>query len=151
VPGAPPRAVLDTNVLVRVLIRPGGATARLLGLFAEGTFRLVTSEPLIAELAATLRKPRVQRYAPLTGMEIGRAVRALRRAAEVVRGDFDVDLVPGDARDNPVAACALEAGADHIVTDDRKHLLPLKAIRVSGFRTVQITNVPAFIKLLRRR
>lgn len=150
-PGAPPRAVLDTNVLVRVVIRPGGTTGGVLDLFAEGAFLLITSEPLIAEFGATLRKPRVQRNAPFTRTEIDRAVRALRGAAEVVRGDFDVDLVPGDPRDNPVVACALEAGAELIVTDDRKHLLPLKAIRVSGFRTVQVANVPAFLRLLRDR
>jgi hypothetical protein len=45
-----------------------------------------------------------------------------------------------DPDDNPVVAGALEAGGGFVVTDDRKHSLPTKAVRVPAYRTVQIVS-----------
>jgi predicted nucleic acid-binding protein len=39
-------------------------------------------------------------------------------------------------------------GATFIVTDDRRHLLPLKAIRVSGHRTIQVIGPAQFLRHL---
>ncbi len=50
-----PHAVVDTNLLVRLLITPRGLTARLLTGLRDRTYRLVTSEPLLDELLVLLR------------------------------------------------------------------------------------------------
>jgi predicted nucleic acid-binding protein len=47
-----------------------------------------------------------------------------------------------------VVACALEGGADYLVTDDRRDLLPLKVIRMSGYRPVQVVTPRSFLRLL---
>jgi predicted nucleic acid-binding protein len=112
----PPKAVLDTNLLVRALI--GGSSIELLAALRDGFYRLVTSEALLAELADV-----------------------------VVQGVYtDVNLVPRDAKDNPVVACALEGEAEYIVTDDRRDLLVLKAVRVAGHRVVQIVGLRPFLR-----
>jgi uncharacterized protein len=48
---------------------------------------------------------------------------------------------PEDPRDNHVLACAIEGDADFLVTDDRRHLLPLK-----HYQRVQIVSVPDFLR-----
>jgi hypothetical protein len=66
--------------------------------------------------------------------------------AEVVERAYAVDLVARDPRRQPVVACALEAGARFVVADDRKHLLPIKAVRLAGCRPVQIVSPTGFLR-----
>ncbi len=146
------RAVLDTNLIIRGFLRPGGVSGRLLDLLAEAAFGLVTSEILLDELAATMRQPRLQRLGPFSEEEIERMVRVVRRVAvRVVPGNYDVDVVPTDVRDNPVVACALEGEARFLVTDDRRDLLPLKTVRFAGLLPVEIVSAPGFLRILRAR
>ncbi|MCP4660238.1 MAG: putative toxin-antitoxin system toxin component, PIN family [bacterium] len=146
-----PSAVLDTNLVVRLLITGHGASGRLLTSLVLRQYRLVTSEPLLDELVTTLRYPRLQRYGPFSEQDLTRILGTLRRVALVVPGRYtDLDKVPTDAKDNIVVACALEAGADYIVTDDRRDLLPLKVIHCPGYRPVQIVSPTAFLQLLGR-
>lgn len=145
----PHRAVLDTNLLVRMLISPSGATGRVRAAWRKRAFRLVTSEPLLEELVEVLRSPRLQKYAPLSESTLQKFIELLRRAALVMPGHYSgLDKVPTDIKDNIVVACALEAEADFIVTDDRRDLLPLKVIRCAGYRPVQILSPTAFLRLL---
>ena len=139
------RAVLDANLIVRGLLTPYGGAGRLLGALAQGRFVFVTSESILYEVATILSEPRVQRYGPFSGEEIRQRIDLLRRIGVLVPGTFDVSMVPTDAKDNPIAACALEGGADYIVTDDRHDLLPLKVIRVAGHKPVQIVAPRAFL------
>ncbi len=124
-----PHAVLDANLIVRGLLTPYGGSERLLRALAEGLFVFVTSESILYEVATILSEPRVQRYGPFPADEIRQRMDLLRRIGILVPGSLDVALVPTDAKDNPVVACALEGGAQYIVTDDRRDLLPLKVIR----------------------
>jgi len=78
--------------------------------------------------------------------EITQRIDIFRRIGVLAPGDLDVSLVPTDAKDNPIVACALEAAAEYIVTDDRRDLLPLKVIRVAGYEPVQIVAPRAFLK-----
>lgn len=55
-------------------------------------------------------------------------------------------MAPTDAKDDPIVACALAGNADHIVTEYRRDLLPLKVIRVAGHKPVQIVATRAFLK-----
>ncbi len=141
-----PRAVLDTNVLLRVFLSPLGTTAQLLSPARRQHYQLVTSQPLLAELATTMTYPQVQRLAPWSHADITAIIRALRRYAYVCKGLYDVDLVPTDLDDNKVVAAALEGRADYIVTDDRRDLLPLKAIRLAGHKVIQIVRPTAFLR-----
>lgn len=109
----------------------------------------MTSERLLDELLNVMRYPRIQRHASFSDITLDRLVAILRRAAFVVPGHYtDLDKVPTDLKDNIVVACALEAEAELIVTDDRRDLLPLKAIRCPGYRIIQIVSPTAFLRLL---
>jgi len=76
--------------------------------------------------------------------------RWVERNAEVVEGEYqDLDIVPRDAKDNPIAATALEGQVPYLVSRDQD-LLSLKVLRVPGHRSVQIVGPQAFLRLLRR-
>lgn len=145
-----PHAVLDTNLVVRILISPSGVTSQLLVALTKRAFRFVTSEVLLEELVTVLQTPRLQKYAPLSDQDLRRIVGVLRRVALVVPGDYQgIEKVPTDLKDNIVVCCALESEAEYIVTDDRRDLLPLKVIRCAGYRPVQIVGPHAFLRLLK--
>ena len=143
------RAVFDTNLLVRLLISPYGVTSQLVPALEARAFRLILSEPLLLEFLTVVRLPRMEKFGPYSDSDLWKILRYLRHEALVVPGHYQgLDKVPSDLKDNIVVACALEGEADYIVTDDRRDLLPLKVIRCSGYRPVQIVSPPAFLRLL---
>jgi putative PIN family toxin of toxin-antitoxin system len=117
-----PRAVLDVNVLLRIILskKPEGVAAALWELLAKRRFEIVTSQPLLKELRETLLVPEL---ADVHGWSPGRIeeyVDALRESAVTVPGIVPVDvpeLAERDASDLPLIAAAVEAGAA-IVTQD---------------------------------
>ena len=106
----------------------------------------MTSEYLLAEVDRTLREPEVRALRSLSDAQIDAFVTVLRDLATVVAGRYDVALVARDPADNPVLACALEGGAGFVVTDDRKHLLPLKVVRLAGHAAIQIVSPGDFVR-----
>jgi len=98
-----------------------------------------------------LQTPRLRKHASFSDQDLRRILGALRRVAWVVPGhNKELDKVPSDFKDNIVVGCALESGAEYIVTEDRRDLLPLKVIRCAGYRPVQIVSPLAFLRLLGR-
>jgi putative PIN family toxin of toxin-antitoxin system len=149
----PPSAVLDTQILIRGFHTARGATGRLMKAIQEKDFDLITSEPLLEELRRTFSLPAVQRLStsgPLSPADIDENIAALRAlATKVLPGHYEVDLVSTDPKDNPVLACALESAAEFVVSEDRRDLLRLKVIRVSGHQPIQIVSASGFLRILR--
>lgn len=110
------RAILDTNVLVSALLF-GGQPRELLALNGR-RYHLVLSEPILDELRAVLAYPKFQKYG-LNTDTIHSLTSTLARAAEMVEGDLHVPVFKPDPKDTPLLACALETGADFLVTGDR--------------------------------
>ena len=52
----PPKVVLDTNVLVSAVLKPGSLPASLVALALQGHVRLFVSPDLLAEYAEVLRR-----------------------------------------------------------------------------------------------
>ena len=111
------RVVLDTNVLVSAY-GFGGKPLRLLAEGVSGGYCIVTSVPLMTELARILYD--------VMGWSDDRVVTALAqlaRVAEIVEPDITLAVV-ADEPDNRVLECAVAGSADVIATGDR-HLLDL--------------------------
>ena len=145
-----PRVVLDTQIIVRGLIRRRSSAAVELFDLALETRRMVgvTSPVLLEECTQVLKMPEIRAMLspPLDDDLIERAVRYIGEQFTVVPGDFqDVDRVPKDAKDNPLVEAALEGSAQAIVSDD-VHLLSLKVVKVDGFEPVQIYAPGPFLK-----
>lgn len=117
------RALLDVNVLISGLLSRTGAPARLLGKWLDGEFELVVTERLLAELEATLARPKLRRH--LDQAEISRFLELLRDVAERVEDpDAEPIIHSRDLKDDYLIAAAASARAT-LVTGDA-HLLELE-------------------------
>jgi putative PIN family toxin of toxin-antitoxin system len=112
----------------------------------DASFRLVLSPSILRELRKVFFKPHVRQRYPLTMEQIAEYMASLQVVAEVVEGRLQVYGASRDPDDNHVLACALEGKVDFIVSDERKHILPL-----GEYRGIPIVSMPAFLKMLRWR
>ncbi|MCX7149955.1 MAG: putative toxin-antitoxin system toxin component, PIN family [Rhodocyclales bacterium] len=117
------RLVTDTNVVVSGLLWMGNP-GRLLEAAALGRVTLYTSPALLAELTATLNTPKLARPIVRSGMTLDDLLARYLNVAIVVQPVAVPRVVPNDADDDQVLACALAANAELIVSGDQ-HLLGL--------------------------
>lgn len=110
------RALLDVNVLISGLLARTGAPALLLAKWLEGEFELVVTERLLAELEATLARPKLQAH--LDEAEINGFLELLRGLAErVVDPDAEPAITSRDPKDDYLISAAGSARAT-LVTGD---------------------------------
>jgi uncharacterized protein len=112
-----PRWVLDTNVLASALLWQG-TPGRLIELAGEHDVRLLSSQTLLDELAATLAKPKLGRHVRATGLSAAQMLVLVRRLTTRVTPTSLPYPISRDADDDHVLACALAAKADLVVTGD---------------------------------
>lgn len=116
------RVVLDTNILIGALITRDTPPDALYRAWLRGAFELVTSRAQLAELATVLSRPRLEPY--IDADEAAVIVEHLETRATVLRDVPPVSLST-DPADNEILAAAIAAGADLIVSGDRRHVLGL--------------------------
>jgi uncharacterized protein len=133
------KVVLDTNVLVSALVFPGGVPEKIYGVALEREIDLVTSPPLLVELARVL----ADKFGWARN-RVDRALRQLLRVAELVEPVATVHEVSADPADNRVLEAAVESKAEVIVSGDR-HLVRLKA-----WRGIAIESPASFAARFRR-
>ena len=114
------RVVLDTNVLVSAFAY-GGNPRRIVELVVSGEVEMSISEPLVRELQDVLLRQQFD----LNPQLVRTALTELNAIAQPVVPRKHHTLIEEDPSDNLVLDCAVEAGAEYIVTGDR-HLLRLK-------------------------
>ena len=114
------RLVLDTNVLVSAFVY-GGNPRRIVQLVVSGEVEMSISEPLVHELQNVLLREQFD----LNPQLVRTALAELNAIAQWVVPKKHHTLIEEDPSDNLVLDCAVEAGADYIVSGDR-HLLRLK-------------------------
>jgi putative PIN family toxin of toxin-antitoxin system len=122
------RAVLDTNIILQALISPPWSTsARVTDALLDGKFAWAYSIQTDAELFHVLQLPWVRGLHKLDDDAVLAFVIDLS-----YHGDqFDVtdDISPAltrDPTDTKFLALAAASRSDYLVTNDRRHLLPLK-------------------------
>lgn len=112
------RAVIDTNVFISGLMLPSSTPGRILGAWRTGHFSLVLSEPMLTEISAVLRYPKIQKRIVWDDDTISRYLTLLRFEAEIVDIQRRTARVPRDAKDNMVLATLLAGEANCLVTGD---------------------------------
>lgn len=126
------RAVLDTNVLISALLarQAGRATPPLqcLELAARGTFRLVTSPPLIAELTRALAYPKIG-IPPDAAHAFAALVISLAEPDGLVPIAGRLRVLTRDPADNAVLETALVGRATFLVTGNARHFAELSGAR----------------------
>ena len=118
------RVVLDTNIYISGLLVPEGNSGKILRLLERPELVLLVSQPILDELRDKLIEK--FRYAKV---EADTVVREFLEMAELVRPTSLVEAVKQDPDDNRILECALDGGADVIVSGDKKHLLSLGEFR----------------------
>jgi putative PIN family toxin of toxin-antitoxin system len=116
------RLVIDTNILISALLVQGSLPARLIALWREGKFELLTAADQLDELM------RVTRYAKirvrLTPALAGRLINEVRELAVIVTG-LPAITVCADPYDNYLLGIAKTGRADFLVTGDKRDVLVL--------------------------
>ncbi|HZB87683.1 MAG TPA: PIN domain-containing protein [Terracidiphilus sp.] len=127
---------LDANVLISAAWKDGAEIALL---WRMENVELVTSLYVMEEVQRNL--PRIDQAERLRVLM--RAVRVLTLGT-LPEIDESLGLPP---KDKPVLAGAIAAGADQLVSGDKKHFGPLYGRQIQG---VRITSPPELLALLRR-
>jgi conserved hypothetical protein TIGR00305 len=132
-----PVVVFDTNILFSGLGWRGKAHQCLMAA-REGIVESVTCQEILAELEAVLRLKR-----NMPGDDIVEAVNEILLFSRVVQIANTLTGVVSDPEDHKVLECAVVGGASHIVTGDRRHLLPL-----GSYQGIAIVSAADFMGLV---
>ncbi len=131
------KLVLDTNVYIQSLMRPGSFLDTLIRDIAAGRLAELYTSP---EILVELRRKAEDRFQLNPGQSRDLLL-TCRSICQVVEPAERVNAVPNDPDDNKILECALEAAADIIITAD-KDLLKLKE-----FKDIKIIH-PSMLKYL---
>lgn len=141
------RAVVDTNVWISAVLNPTGAPAAVRLALQRQQFTLVTSEPLLTEVALVLARPRfAQRYG-VTPADIADLVALLRERAEVVPVTGAVHLCR-DPDDDVVIETALNGRADAVVSRDDDLKAASDVAAILSERGIAVLTVRRFLAAL---
>ncbi len=114
----PPRAVVDTNVLVAAVLKPDGICARLVGAGVAGLWLPVVSPQLLAELTRVLLRPKFRRW--LSVSEAEEYVAGVRGIAEMVADPAaGAQDATRDPEDDYLLALARNSRAVALISGDR--------------------------------
>lgn len=135
------RAVVDTNILVRALIRPQGTVGPVLRRLREGQYRLLYSESLLAELVDVLGRPRIRGKYGIGADDVATVLTLIDLRGELVVPKRSI-TVCRDPKDNQVLEAATDGRADVIVTGDDDLLV------LNPFEGIPIVMPAVFLALL---
>ena len=138
------RVVLDTNVIVSRFLSTKGAPARILDRWEARAFKLVLSEPILAEYHRILGYKSLRIRHHLSAERIETAIAKIRRSGTIVDPTERVRAVRDDPKDDIFLECAVAGEADYIVSGDA-HLLSLRE-----YDGIQILSPAMFLDVLKR-
>jgi putative PIN family toxin of toxin-antitoxin system len=133
------RVVLDTNVVISRYLTPRGRVARIIDLWEQGAFELLTSEVILSEYSRVLRYPRLVSIHRLTDAQLAEIDEAFREFTELVVPDATPAVIDDDPDGDQFLACAGSGGADCLVTGD-PHLL-----RLGSYQGIPILSPADFL------
>jgi len=134
------RAVVDTSVLVRALIKPQGSVGPALLRLRDAAYTLLYAQSLLEELVDVLNRPRIREKYQLTGQDIQTVVSLI-----LLRGEA---VAPGErgtaCRDpkNKFLEVAVTGKADVIVSGDQDLLV------LHPFAGIPVLSPAAFLRML---
>ncbi len=133
------RVVFDTNIYISALVFPGGLAEKAIYRVLEGKDELFISKAILDELlrllATKFSKDRE---------ELARLAVWLSEIAQFVSPKRKITVLRDEA-DNRILECAVEAGAEVIVTGDREilDLVQFEGIRILSLREyLGLTTAP---------
>jgi putative PIN family toxin of toxin-antitoxin system len=138
------RGVIDANVWVSGVLSRTDAPARLTAHFLNRRFILITSEPLLEELADVLARPHIAVRSRLSRTEIRDLLQAMRDLGEVVDVPGAV-AVCRDPDDDAVIETAMVGNADVLVSGDRDLIADPAVRELLAGAGVRLLTVAEFV------
>ena len=135
------RAVLDISILIRALIKPQGTVGPVLQGLRNTDYQLLYSDPLLAELAEVLARPRLRAKYSLTTEDIATVLSLILLRGEPVVPARRIGVCR-DPTDNMVLEAAVAGQADAIVSGDNDLLT------LNPFEGIPILSPAAFLRML---
>ncbi len=129
------RLVVDTNILISALLIETSLPARLILLWRQGRFDLVSSAEQLDELMRVARYPKVRER--LNPALAGRLINQLRELT-IMTGRLPVVTACADPYDNYLLAMAEAVSADFLLTGDKRGLLSMQ--RHQGTRIITVRS-----------
>lgn len=128
------RVVLDTNVLVSALLF-GGKPSRIVKLAKDGLIELVVSPFILTEFEEKLKSK--FGYSTRGAREAGADIEVISR---LIHPKSRIHVIQRKDSDNRILECAVDAGAQALVTGNMKDLRPL-----GSFQGVDILTPAEFL------
>jgi len=130
------RIAIDTNIMVGAMMKPTGASRKILDMWVEGRLSLLVTRQIRREYLNILSQRWVKSdwVAEFNGR--------IDDHAEMVVPEERIRIINEDPSDNMFLECAVAGKADYIITSDR-HLLDLKR-----FGETEIVTPSRFLKLV---
>jgi putative PIN family toxin of toxin-antitoxin system len=135
------RVVIDTNILVRALIKPNGTVGPVLQRLRGGEYTLLYAPPLLEELVDVLNRPRIRHKYGLTEADIRTVVGLLLLRGEAVTPTERITTCR-DPKDNKFLEVAVAGEADVLVSGDED----LRVLH--PFRGIPIVTSAEFLQML---
>lgn len=142
------KAVIDTNIWVSALLNPSGFPAKLLTNFKDGVFHSVISEPMLAELADVLSRPRIKDKYGITDSDIEELLILIEERSEHVLLSVDVGICR-DKDDNFVIETAIEGKAEYLVTRDDDIKFDKSVASFLSQHNVSVISIAKFLPLIK--
>ncbi len=114
------KVVFDTNVLISATLWDNSVAQKFLFRCIKENIQIFSSQEIIEEYKKILA-----RDFDYKEQEIEKILERVIQFLTLVTPSKKVDVVKEDVDDNKIIGCALESGAEHILSYD-KHLLKLK-------------------------
>ena len=110
------RVVIDTNVLVSALLHASSLPEAVINLAISGNVQWVASQPILAEYAEVLKRPRLAIDSAKAADAMAKIHASILWVAPTVRIH-----ATNDPDDNMFLECAEAGDADYIVTGNVRH------------------------------
>jgi uncharacterized protein len=135
-----PRAVIDTQVLLRAVINRRSLPAQIAYDLID-SYILLISEATLKEIEDVLNRPKVRAKFQLADEVVQQLTERLSRGERVTV--TEVPAVGRDSKDDIFLACAVVGKAHYIVSEDNDLLV------LNPYQSIKIINVLDFLKIIR--
>jgi putative PIN family toxin of toxin-antitoxin system len=135
------RAVVDTNVLVRAVIKPTGTVGPVLMRLRQDDYTLLYAQSLLEELVDVLNRPRIRGKYRLSDQDIQTVVSLILLRGEMVTPTERITACR-DPKDDKFLEVAVAGEADVIVSGDQDLLV------LHPFGNIPILPPAAFLEML---
>jgi hypothetical protein len=136
------RIVLDTNLFVSALLKPGSNPDLILHSVKDEKVLLLMSDSICHEISRVLTYPKIRKRLTASDEELKNFMQLLGAVAIITPGTLNLPPLNADPDDTKYLVCAVEGHADFIVSGDH-HLTDLVM-----YRGIPVVTPTDFIQIL---